>query len=126
MNYTSPFKTDLTKLMESWGLSPREIRGLSQNTKLMKGLESSLKEAIELKKTKEEYIRTQHLAHKDQWVPVNKYSIDGTLLSTYESLTAAVNDTKSANKVGIIRACKGIQQTSAGYMWRYTNEEQRS
>lgn len=56
--------------------------------------------------------------------PVNKYSLDGELLGTYESLSAACAESDGAlNHVHISECCRGILYTSGGYIWRYLGDD---
>lgn len=54
-------------------------------------------------------------------IPVCKYSLDGDLLGIYDSITEASEDVDVA--VNTLVVClQGRTKTSAGYQWRYLNE----
>lgn len=50
--------------------------------------------------------------------PVNQYSLDGVLITTYESLTDAANKTGS-QITHISGCCLGVSKTHNGYMWSF-------
>lgn len=55
--------------------------------------------------------------------PVDKYSLDGELLKSYESLSEACLDYDgNLNYHHISECCKGKLCTSAGFVWRYKGE----
>ncbi len=55
--------------------------------------------------------------------PVDKYSLDGILLESYESLSAACSESDNLNHVHISECCRGILYTHGGYVWRYSGEK---
>lgn len=56
--------------------------------------------------------------------PVNQYSIDGEFIKTHASISSAGRSV--SRSVGTIRGCcVGSQTTSAGFVWRYAENEQR-
>lgn len=51
--------------------------------------------------------------------PVDKYSLDGILLKSYNSILDACSDSKTKiNRVHIAECCDGTLHTSAGFVWR--------
>lgn len=53
--------------------------------------------------------------------PVNKYSIDGTFLKSYETLVEASN-IENIPSSNIIACCNGSSNTANGYVWRYEGD----
>lgn len=51
---------------------------------------------------------------------VNKLSLDGEILKTYNSVTEAEEDT-GCNKSNISACCRGKVKTLGGYKWEYTD-----
>lgn len=49
---------------------------------------------------------------------VNKYSIDGTFIAEYPSISTAAKE-HGITDSPIVRVCKGKQNTSCGYVWKY-------
>ena len=58
------------------------------------------------------------LKRKYKTRPVQQLTLDGDLLSTFESLRAAENATNISH-TNISRCCKGTATTAGGYKWRY-------
>ena len=55
--------------------------------------------------------------------PVDKYSLDGILLCSYESISDACYDSiEQLSRVHISDCCKGKLCSSSGYVWRYKGE----
>lgn len=55
-----------------------------------------------------------------QSIKVNKYSLDGQFIETFNSLIEAANNNKiSAHSIGL--CCSGKLSTALGYQWRYYN-----
>lgn len=56
--------------------------------------------------------------------PVDKYSLKGELLNSYESISEACSDSiKKLNHVHISECCNGKLYSSAGYVWRYKGDK---
>lgn len=56
-----------------------------------------------------------------QSIKVNKYSLNGDFITTYNSLIEAADGNKTeAHSIG--QCCKGKLQTALGYQWRYYND----
>lgn len=53
--------------------------------------------------------------------PVEQYNIDGELIGTYPSATAAQEAT-GIDRTNICHALKGEQKTAGGYKWKYKEE----
>lgn len=50
--------------------------------------------------------------------PVNQFSLDGKLISTYKSIKeAAVHN--NIDKCNIGSVCKGIRKSAGGFIWKY-------
>lgn len=55
--------------------------------------------------------------------PIDKYSLNGTLLKSYNSITEAADDfNKTINKSHITDCCNGKLHTAYGYIWRYKGD----
>lgn len=56
--------------------------------------------------------------------PVDKYSLDGVFLKSYESILEACADSdKKINRVHISECCSGKLLTSSGYVWRFKGDK---
>lgn len=56
--------------------------------------------------------------------PVDKYSLKGELLKSYESISEACLDSiEVLNPVHVSECCNGKLYTSSGYVWRYKGDE---
>lgn len=56
--------------------------------------------------------------------PVDKYSLDGKYLKSYESILEACSDSdKKINRIHISECCRGKLYTSAGYVWRFKGDK---
>lgn len=53
---------------------------------------------------------------------VKQYTIQGTLISEYESAKYAADVVSSANQSYITQCCKGKQKSSGGFQWRYADD----
>lgn len=51
-----------------------------------------------------------------RWVKVNQYDLNGVFIKTWDNITEASLFTKANN---ISMACKGIQKSSKGFIWKY-------
>ena len=67
-------------------------------------------------------IKNKNYQHKELFIPVCQYDLNGKLLNEYESISEAA---RSINRMrnGIRDACKGRQLTAYGYIWKYKKEE---
>ena len=67
-------------------------------------------------------IKNKNYQHKERFVPVCQYDLEGNLLNEYESVSEAA---RSINRLrhGIRDACTGKQLTAYGYIWKYKNKE---
>lgn len=61
------------------------------------------------------------LQNNNSCLPVLQYSITNEFIREFKSINEAVRET-SVNKKGISRCCRGIQQHSGNYIWRFKNE----
>jgi len=50
---------------------------------------------------------------------VFKYSLEGILLDEYKSVSIAFKKT-GVSKTGIAKVCRGVQDLSGGFVWKYT------
>jgi hypothetical protein len=50
---------------------------------------------------------------------VCKLSLDGNLITVYDSITEAVKDNKLTHNASISNCCRGIKLTAGGYKWCY-------
>lgn len=66
---------------------------------------------------KTNYIPYQSIRNK-----VNQYTLDGIYLNSYESNIDAMNKT-GVNKSKIAKACKGIEESAGGFIWKYDDEK---
>lgn len=53
-------------------------------------------------------------------VPVAQYSIEGSLLKVWDSMTVAARY-YGITKHGISKVCRGKTRTAAGFRWKYVN-----
>ena len=53
---------------------------------------------------------------------VKQYTVQGTLISEYESAKYAAEVVSSANQSYITQCCKGKQKSSGGFQWRYAED----
>lgn len=54
---------------------------------------------------------------------VDKYTLDGTYLNTYNSISAAIKDDESViSHTPISLCCKGVYNQAYGYVWRYSGD----
>ena len=58
---------------------------------------------------------------ENRYKKVHKYSLDGELVCTYESIQEA-SKCMNCNNQGIIDVCKGRKQHFKGFVWRYEND----
>lgn len=59
---------------------------------------------------------------KGKRIKVNQYDLDGNFIKTWESAREAERETKT-NHSCIIRCCKGIQNQSNGFKWKFYEKE---
>lgn len=55
-------------------------------------------------------------------IAVDQYDKEGNFLAHYESIAKA-EDTTGISINSIIKACRGINKTSGGYIWKYSDPE---
>jgi hypothetical protein len=98
-NYTTQLAPSIDRLDESKGYSLDNIR-------LVTWYENCKKE------------------HHRQGKKVNQYDLDGNYLRTFDSITDALKAlNKSTRDSHITLSCKGEQNHTFGYQWRYLSEE---
>lgn len=51
--------------------------------------------------------------------PVSQYSLDGTLIKTYESVQQVIEKNPLFSRFGIYRNCTKKSKSSSGYVWKY-------
>lgn len=61
-------------------------------------------------------------ANNPQKIAVNQYDMNGNYIKTYESISDA-GRAVGVDYSAIIRVCKGKQQHSMGYKWKYAEED---
>lgn len=56
--------------------------------------------------------------------PVDKYSLDGEFIKSYESILEACDDSdKKISRIHISECCRGKLLTSSGYVWRFKGDK---
>ena len=61
----------------------------------------------------------KHERLKNKGRPVKQYTISGEYVATYPSAKRASEIVTTANRSYITQCCKGLRQTSGGFMWTY-------
>ena len=67
----------------------------------------------------EQLARAQNISAKKAMVKIDKYSVDGEYICTYESLKDAAEAIGVKGTAGIVRVAKGRGRTAYGYKWKY-------
>ena len=67
-----------------------------------------------------EYVSKPKKIYMGNPLQVNQYSLEGTLIQTWISISKASKQTKTS-KSSIIRCCKNKQKTANNFIWKYLN-----
>lgn len=63
--------------------------------------------------------RNERISKSQKKKKVSQYTLDGTLIKTYEGMNIAAKETNS-NCSKISRCCKNKRKTHNGFIWKYT------
>jgi hypothetical protein len=136
--YTNPYRREWEHLKESrqptdqqanrhkcaYLLKPHTFEVLSDGLTLERARELELELILKHKRICDggtlTNIVVENLAHNTRRTPVFQFTTDGELLNKYTSIRQASQKTGILSS-GIVGCCKGIYNSSGGFIWAYTN-----
>jgi len=115
---------NVSKALTGRKLSPEHIKKVSERNKGKKISEEQKKMISEFHKgrpTPEDTKIKMSLSNKAK-VKIQQLSLDGQVISTYESIKEAIRQTGTVAS-GVFRCLSGERKTHKGYIWKRLNED---